>query len=204
MRKTILILSSIAAITATIVIACNGGPVANNNAGPKEIKDSTWFVKRGEQLVSSVGCDDCHSPKRMGPKGIEVIPELRLSGYASKNVLPEVNAAEIQKGWTLFSPDLTATAGPWGVSFAANLTSDATGIGNWTEEQFLTAIRKGKYKGLENGRDLLPPMPWFAYRNMSDEDLKSIFAYLRSTKPVENVVPAPRLAEPVSKTKDGN
>ncbi|MCX6319434.1 MAG: diheme cytochrome c-553 [Bacteroidetes bacterium] len=195
MRKTILLLSG-AVLTVTLLIAaCNGGPGFDKSEKKENVeKDSVWFVKRGEQLVSSVGCDDCHSPKRMGPNGIELIPELRLSGYTSKNVLPEVNTGEIQKGWTMFSPDFTATAGPWGVSFAANLTSDGTGIGNWTEEQFLTAIRKGKYKGLENSRDLLPPMPWFAYRNMPEEDLKSIFAYLRTTKPVENVVPAPRLA----------
>jgi hypothetical protein len=35
-------------------------------------------------------------------------------------------------------------------------------------------------------------MPWFIYRNMNDEDLKSIFAYLKTTKPVENRVPVPR------------
>jgi hypothetical protein len=96
------------------------------------------------------------------------------------------------KGWSLFAPDLTSAVGPWGASFAGNITSDATGIGNWTEENFIRALRKGKYKGLENSRDLLPPMPWFVYKNMTDEDLKSIFAYLKTTKPVENVVPAPR------------
>jgi hypothetical protein len=88
--------------------------------------------------------------------------------------------------------DLTSCVGPWGISFAGNLTSDETGIGNWTEENFLRAIKKGKYKGLENSRPLLPPMPWFVYKNMSDEDLKSIFAYLKTVKAVENVVPIPR------------
>ena len=76
-------------------------------------------------------------------------------------------------------------------SFAVNLTSYATGIGKWKEENFLRAIRDGKFKGLENGRSLLPPMPWFVYKNMTDEDLKAIFAYLKSTKPVVNAVPAP-------------
>jgi hypothetical protein len=42
---------------------------------------------------------------------------------------------------------------------------------------------------LDEGRPLLPPMPWFNYTNIKDEDLKAIFAYLKSTKPVRNVVP---------------
>lgn len=92
----------------------------------------------------------------------------------------------------MFGPDLTNGAGPWGMSFAANLTSDETGIGNWSQAQFINSIRKGKFKGMDNGRDLLPPMPWYIYKNMTDEDLKSIYYFLKTTKPVENVVPAPK------------
>ena len=92
---------------------------------------------------------------------------------------------------TLFGQDLTPAVGPWRVSYSANLTSDETGTGNWTEQQFMTAIRKGKYKGLEGSRDLLPTMPWQVYRGMTDTDLKAIFAYLQTTKPVSNLVPAP-------------
>ena len=75
------------------------------------------------------------------------------------------------------------------MSFSANLTSDPTGIGNWTEEQFFRAIREGKSKGLAESRPLMPPMPWQQYRNLKDEDLRAIFAFLKSTKPVENRVP---------------
>lgn len=147
--------------------------------------------KRGEYLVTSIGCADCHSPKRMGRSGPEEIAELKLSGYPSDAKLPEVEKAALEKGWMLFNPDLTAGVGPWGISFAANITSDETGIGNWTFDQFKTAMRKGKYKGLENGRDLLPPMPWQNFANLSDDDLKAMFTYLQSTKPVSNIVPAP-------------
>lgn len=87
--------------------------------------------------------------------------------------------------------DLTSAVGPWGTSFAANISSDESGIGNWTEEQFLTSIKQGKTKGVANGRPILPPMPWTTYRNLNDEDLKAVFAYLKSTPPVQNVVPAP-------------
>lgn len=197
MRKTILVLSAAALAVTFFVAACNGGPDFSNTAKEKEpVKDSVWFVQRGSYLVNAMGCDDCHSPKRMGAHGPEIIPELRLSGFPHDGKLPPVDTSEVGKGWTMLSPDLTSAVGVWGASFAANLTGDATGLGNWTEEQFLTAIRKGKFKGMENGRDLLPPMPWFMYKNLSDEDLKSIFAYLRTIKPVENVVPAPKtLAE---------
>lgn len=149
------------------------------------------LVKRGAYLVNSIGCADCHSPKRMGERGPEIIPELHLSGFQATGQLPEMEPAALAKGWMLFNPDLTAGVGPWGVSFAANLTSDETGIGNWSLTQFKTAMTKGKYKGLENARDLLPPMPWQNFAQLSDEDLEAMFAYLKSTKPVSNAVPAP-------------
>lgn len=148
------------------------------------------IVKRGEYLVNSIGCDDCHSPKAFGPRGPEIISELRFSGYTAGKELPKINKSELQN-WALFSHDLTAAVGPWGVSFAGNISSDETGIGLWTEEQFIKAIRFGKFKGMEGSRQLLPPMPWPVYRNMTDEDLKAIFAYLKTTKPVRNIVPAP-------------
>ncbi len=85
---------------------------------------------------------------------------------------------------------LSAWVGPWGIYYAANITSDSTGIGNWTEEQFLLYLRKGKYKGLATNRTLLPPMPWPGLSLLSDDELKAIFAYLKSTKPIINVVPA--------------
>lgn len=149
------------------------------------------LVRRGEYLITSIGCADCHSPKKMGERGPEEDPELKLSGYQQGNELPPIDQKAVEKGWILFTGDLTASVGPWGVSFAANLTSDETGIGNWTYEQFETAIRQGKYKGMKNNRDLLPPMPWPSYGLLSDDDLKAMFAYLKSTKPIKNAVPAP-------------
>ena len=125
----------------------------------------------------------------MGP---ELDMDLRLSGYPSKRPIGPVDTNSIKRGWILFGPDLTNAVGPWGMSFAANLTSDETGIGNWTEAQFIKALREGKYKGLDNTRPLLPPMPWQNFGQYNDEDLKAIFAFLKSTKAVENRVPAPK------------
>ncbi len=116
---------------------------------------------------------------------------LRFSGYPSQRPLPPADEQALQNGWALLGPDLTAAIGPWGASFAANITSDATGIGNWTEAQFIKAIREGKSKGLDGARSLLPPMPWQNFKKLNDEDLKSIYAYLKTTTPVKNVVPAP-------------
>ncbi|MFZ1750853.1 MAG: c-type cytochrome [Saprospiraceae bacterium] len=151
-------------------------------------KDST--IKKGAYLVTILGCNDCHSPKKMGPHGPEVIPELMLSGFQSTSQLPPIPNDALKNGWSLFYPDLTAAVGPWGVSFAANLTPDETGIGNWSLDQFKIALTKGKFKGLENGRPLLPPMPAQNYTHMKDADVEAIYAYLMSVTPVKNVVPS--------------
>lgn len=149
------------------------------------------IIQRGEYLVTTMGCNDCHSPKKMGPKGPEIIPELLLSGYPSDRPIVKFDSPLIKQGFAQLYPDLTAAAGPWGVSFAANLTSDETGIGNWSEDQFKMALTKGKYKGLEHERMLLPPMPWFNFVNLKDEDAHAMFQYLKSLKPVKNAVPMP-------------
>ncbi len=128
----------------------------------------------------------------MGPQGPELETDLRLSGYPATRPLAAVDKKSLGKSWILMAGDLTASVGPLGVSFSANLTSDSTGIGNWTVEQFKKALREGKSKGLENGRPILPPMPWQNYRNLKDEDVEAIFAFLKSTKPVKNVPPAPK------------
>ena len=179
-----IIIIMIAMVSAAIV-ACN-----SDTKSVTEIQISQdSLVKRGSYLVNAIGCDDCHSPKKFGPNGPEVIEELRLSGRQANAPMPKADTNVAKQGWMLFASDLTAVVGPWGMSFSANITSDATGIGNWSEEQFFRAIREGKSKGLAESRPLLPPMPWQQYRNLKDEDLRAIFAFLKSTKPVENRVP---------------
>jgi cytochrome c553 len=187
MRIKLLLVGVMTAVVAIVVIACT------SSSGGESVKrplTQAELVKRGEYLVSAVGCDDCHSPKITGPNGFEIIEDLRFSGYPSEKAILKVDTNTIKTGWMLLGTDLTSAVGPWGMSFAANITSDETGIGNWKEEQFFKVFREGKYKGLDNSRPLLPPMPWFVYKNFSDDDIRSIFAYLKSTKPVKNVVPA--------------
>lgn len=150
-------------------------------------KDS--LVKRGAYLVASVGCNDCHSPKKMGPHGPYVDTALALSGFHAGTPVPVLSADQAKMGLVVFAPDLTAAAGPWGTTFSGNITSDATGIGNWKEGQFINALKHGKYKGLEGSRMLMPPMPWEDFAKLTDEDAKAIFYYLKTTKPVKNVPP---------------
>ncbi len=150
------------------------------------------LAKKGKYLVEIIGCNHCHSPKKMGPNGPEIISELLLSGFPSDRPMVTFDSKLVKSsGFAMFYPDLTAAAGPWGVSFAGNLTPDATGTGSWTFEQFKTALTKGKFKGLDGGRTLLPPMPWQGFAAMTDEDIQSIWAYLKSIPPVKNMVPSP-------------
>jgi hypothetical protein len=167
----------------------NNQPIASSSAQPTLSNDD--LIKKGEYLVTTIGCNDCHSPKRMGDRGPEVIPELMLSGYPGDRPVPKASADALKNGWGLLNSDFTSFVGPWGESFAGNLTSDPTGIGNWTEEQFKKALTQGKFKGVDGGRMLLPPMPWTNWANLKDEDVKAIFLYLKSTPPVRNIVPAP-------------
>lgn len=151
-------------------------------------------AKRGEYLVNFGGCNDCHSPKVMTPNGPAPDKARLLSGYPADTQLPPipprvVGAAPNQ--WAaLTNGDLTAWVGPWGTSYTANLTPDKqTGLGGWTAEQFIKTMRTGKHLGV--GRPILPPMPWYSLAGLSDADLKAIFAYLRSLKPIKNQVPSP-------------
>lgn len=177
------------------VNACNEQTpdATTKEAAAKSTED---ILKEGERLVATHDCEICHSPKRMGPQGPEVIPELRFSGHPSTATLPAANEDAFKAGWVLFAPDFTSVVGPWGQSYAANISSDSTGIGMWTEEQFKKVLKEGKYKGLDNTRPILPPMPWQAFKYLTDDEVSAIFAYLKSTKPVKNVVPQAKINPP--------
>jgi mono/diheme cytochrome c family protein len=177
--------------TAFAVVALSAIARGQGAAKPAPMSKAD-MAKRGEYLVNAVGCQDCHTPYKMGPQGPEPDMSLALSGHQAGQKLPPAPAAN--GPWISSSTGSTAWSGPWGISYTANLTPDPeTGLGNYTEEQFVMTIREGKKQG--RGRALLPPMPWPAFRNFSDEDLKSIYAYLRTIKPIKNKVPEPVIAE---------
>ncbi|MBK8953319.1 MAG: diheme cytochrome c-553 [Chitinophagaceae bacterium] len=148
-------------------------------------------VKWGEHLVTVGACGDCHTPKKMTPMGPADDSSLLLSGHPAQMPVPDVDRKMAESKGLAVTQTLTAWVGPWGVSYSANLTPDSTGIGMWSEEQFMVALRTGVAKGIKGNRLLLPPMPWNSFKNFSDDELKAIFSYLKSTKPVNNAVPQP-------------
>ena len=159
-------------------------PAPQSESGPSHLQ-------RGAYLAAYGGCNDCHTPKTLTPQGPVPDSTRFLSGYPADAKLPPVTPGALgrDKWGALASGDLTAWAGPWGVSFAGNLTPDETGLAGWNEEGFIKTMRTGKHMGV--GRDLLPPMPWYDLAALTDNDLKAVFAYLRTLKPVKNQVPSP-------------
>lgn len=145
---------------------------------------------RGKYLVNTSGCHDCHTPFKMGPNGPEPDMSRMLSGHPEGLQMPPVPALP-QGPWLIVSAATnTAHAGPWGVSFTANLTPDRdTGLGQWSVNDFKNTIRTGRHMG--RGRPVLPPMPIPVYNNFNDRDLEAIFAYLRTVPAVKNRVPEP-------------
>jgi len=193
MRHKSIYIASMCILLTLILVQCqnnnqnktaDGGLPKSNNGGYGSLEQ--W----GEHLVIVSACNDCHTPKKMTPQGPDLDTSRLLSGHPADLPDFDVDRKQMEAKGLAVTNDLTAWMGPWGVSYTANLTSDSTGIGTWTEGQFIYAIRNGKYKGMENSRPLLPPMPWQMYRNFTDDELKAIFAYLKSTKPIRNIVPA--------------
>ncbi|HEX6334769.1 MAG TPA: diheme cytochrome c-553 [Flavisolibacter sp.] len=178
-----------------MLISCSGNEQSKSSEDIDAYrnKETASLVERGSYLVTVGGCNDCHTPKIFTPRGPVDDSSRTLSGHPAGDVIPPITGDPATPGnWVLLSPGLTAFAGPWGISFPANLTPDeATGLGSWTEEVFIKTLRTGKHLGQETGRDILPPMPWFNFAKMTDDDLRSVFAYLRSLPPISNRVPAP-------------
>jgi mono/diheme cytochrome c family protein len=147
-------------------------------------------VEHGAYMVRAMGCNDCHTPWKMGPKGPEPDMSRALTGHPENLKMPP--APQLPEGpWVaVIGATQTAWSGPWGVSFTANLTPDKeTGLGDWTEDMFIKTMRTGLHQG--KGRPILPPMPWSMIGKLTDNDLKDVFAYLQSLPPVKNRVPAP-------------
>ena len=194
------VLATVAGLAmAAVVVSAQGGTAApKGGAQPKAAAEpkqaaGTGSVARGKYLVTAMGCNDCHTPWKLGPNGPEPEMDKFLGGHHGGPFPPPPAPSGPWNG--SLGATSTAFAGPWGVSYTANLTPDPeTGLGQWTEQQFVDTIRSGRHQG--RGREILPPMPWPAFRNLNDADLKSIFAYLKTIKPIKNKVPDPVIATP--------
>lgn len=173
---------TLAALTGLIVL---GGALACRQVQRPLTQEQK--VARGRYLVSVIGCSDCHTPMKMGEKGPEPDMSMFLAGHPEK--VGKLPRSKAQGPWLWAgSASNTAFSGPWGTTYAINLTPDKqTGMGVWTEDLFIKAMREGKHFG--TSRPIMPPMPWQDFRNMTDEDLSAVFAYLQSVPPVVNKVP---------------
>ena len=148
------------AVAVSICVAVAVAGCGSDNGGGSAQHEQ---VLRGRYLVTAVGgCADCHS------SGKDPNDPMWLAGY------------------TEGTPGQPFQVGPFNV-YPANLTPDPdTGLGNWTAQQIFDALRTGKD---DQGQYLCPPMPWPAFRNMTDDDLNAVVAYLQSLVPVHNEVP---------------
>jgi mono/diheme cytochrome c family protein len=198
MRKIIFAAFFLAAVSLILFVQLS----CTQQADKKPLTQAE-MVARGKYLVNSGGCSDCHTPKiytDMGP-----VPDTTklLAGYYAGEKLPWADLSMIEPGkWVMTEQNFSAWLGPWGISYAANLTPDnATGIGAMSEEMFIKTLREGKWMGV--GRPLIPPMPWQGIGTLDDQDLKCMYAYLQSIKPIHNPVPQPtppdKVAEMIAK-----
>ena len=117
-------------------------------------------LERGLYLTTIMGCNDCHTPGTF---------------YGSPDFSRKLAGTEM--GWV----------GPWGISYPRNLTPDMeTGLGKWSEDDIVKALRTGMRA---DGSELLPPMPWPMYTNLTDDDAYAIAAYLKSLPAVSHKMP---------------
>ncbi len=186
-KKGSLALSGVAVLLASACAASVSTTTPAATAGSS--------VERGKYLVTILACNDCHTPWVMGPQGPMPDMNRMLSGHPQQIAMPSPPVLPEGPWLWVGAGSNTAFAGPWGISYAPNLTpSESSGIGIWTKEIFVKALRTGKHWG--ESRPIMPPMPWPSYSHMTDEDLGAIYDYLRTIPPVENRVPDAQPAPP--------
>jgi len=141
-------------------IACLTLASCNRQSSGPPVMSEADYVARGRYLTTVTGCNDCHTPGTF---------------WGAPDTTRTLSGSEL--GWK----------GPWGVSYAANLTPEPqTGLGAWSEANIVDALRLGK---TPMGETLMPPMPWQEYAHLTDEDAMSIAKYLKSIPPILHKVP---------------
>lgn len=173
------------ALVSMIAMSCHQKPAP-------EVAYSPERLEIGEAIVEGWNCSFCHTPQIKGPDGKPMPdPKRLMSGHPADDQIPEVPDMVISSSeWMEFLDNLDPTV--WATDnlliFSANLTpNDETGIGTWTEVEFVETIRQGRHRGIE--RRLNYPMPWRELSEVSDEELLSVYEYLMSLEPVNNKVP---------------
>jgi hypothetical protein len=176
-------------VAALLAVSVFSGAASAGTPAADAAANST-VAKRGGYLVRVMGCNDCHTPWKMGAQGPEPDLSRMLSGHPEALAMPPAPALGNGPWAWAGAGTMTAFSGPWGVSFAANLTPDKeTGLGSWTEEMFTQALRTGRHQG--RGRPIMPPMPWPNLAAATDEDLHAMWAFMRTIPAIHNQVPQP-------------
>ncbi len=179
---------------ALILAACTPQATLPPTQTASTQDDHEARVARGAYLVTVMTCNDCHTPFKMGPAGPEPDMSRMLSGHPEELALPDPPALGEGPWLWVGAATNTAFAGPWGISYAPNLTPDPSGLSAWDEALFIRTLRSGQHWGVS--RPILPPMPWQSYRELTDEDLGAVFAYLQSVPPIRNHAPDSQPALP--------
>jgi hypothetical protein len=195
--KVGLSLKALACVVSVMVVGITAGCDRPDPIGVAKVDPKTDAVKRGETLVKAGACNDCHTPMKFDEKLGMPVPQMdrMLSGHPEGAADPASTLAEGDQA--VIGPTFTSFRLPFGVVYTANITPDGeTGLGGWNDAQFIATMRTGQHLGIR-GRPVLPPMPWMSLRELSDEDLHAIWAYLRSVPPVKNRVPPPKVPAPV-------
>jgi hypothetical protein len=201
MRKVTL---SLIALSALLAAACTKEEKRPNPVAPTDPASApavrSDLAKRGQHLIAVGGCGDCHTPMKFDPALGMPVPQMdrMLSGHPEG--APDPSGSLGKGDQAVIGPTFTAFKLPFGVVYSANLTpDDETGIGLWQEDDFIRSFRTGRHRGAESGRPILPPMPWMNIDHSlsSDDDLKAIFAYLKTIPAVKNHVPEPNVPPPV-------
>jgi len=186
--------SKILAIASSLVaLAVLGGGCQSRP--PTTAGARSAAVERGRFLVTVGGCNDCHTPMKFDAYVGMPLPDTTrvLAGHPSGG--PDPGSTLSGDDAAVIGASFTSFKAPFGIVYAANLTPDeATGLGAWTEEMFIAALRTGRHMG-GKGRPIIPPMPWPTLAQLSDVDLRAIWSYLRTLVPVRNDVPAPRVPD---------
>lgn len=188
MKHRTIFSTALAAVIAFSLASCKTDVKVEHHEGADSAKATSMTpAERGKYLVTIASCNDCHTPLKMGPNGPEPDMSRLLSGHPEQMTMPP--APKLDMPWMAAgAATMTAWAGPFGTTFTANLTPDsATGLGKYSEEDFIKAIRNGVMMGMS--RPIMPPMPVEYVKQMTDEDLKAVYAYLRTIPPVKNKVP---------------
>jgi mono/diheme cytochrome c family protein len=187
MTKFVYTLASVAGLALVAGFLASAPPAHSADSQAANRADT---IARGKYLVTIAGCNDCHTPWRVGANGPEPDMSRMLSGHPDSIPVTAPAAPQAAPWMVSASGTNTAWSGPWGVSFTANLTPDPeTGLGKWTLRNFVDTIRSGRHLG--RGRPILPPMPIPMYKHMTDGDLEAVFAYLQTIPAVRNRVPEP-------------